>query len=322
MKIAHPVRVAFENSAEVYSRLQQEVLAILKPQVEEQGWFFSHRTKSMESFAQKVETGRVPDPRRMEDYFACTIVVPTATQLAAAEALVLALFDMSTRRPACESVTHKRSSSFEFDDLRLYVQRRPSDTGKNEDLSGLIFEVQVKTMLQYAWSVATHDLVYKAKSVSWALERIAFQVKAMLESAEVTIAEAVAMAETPSLAKADPRTQELTEIIDQIEAFWPEDRLPDDLKRLAENIAGLLHACDVGHSDLPRIWEDEKARLGILPVDLSPYAFTVQALSQNGELGFVAKFRRDNVRTRIAIHSDMDIPPELQEEHVRVVHLR
>ena len=53
----------------------------------------------------------------------------------------------------------------------------------------MIFEVQIKTILQHAWSIATHDLIYKTDTVSWPKERIAFQVKAMLEHAEIAIAE-------------------------------------------------------------------------------------------------------------------------------------
>jgi ppGpp synthetase/RelA/SpoT-type nucleotidyltranferase len=190
MKIIKQLRDLYQASSIKYERLAVEVRETLKPRVEVAGWFFLSRLKDLESFALKVETGRVPDPNQMEDFYACTIVVPTILQIDDAEQLVRSLYDFHERRPAADTTTSKASSSFAFDDLRLYVNRRSLGSGKDPELDGLIFEVQVKTILQHAWSTATHDLIYKTDTVSWPRERIAYQVKAMLEHAEVAIAEA------------------------------------------------------------------------------------------------------------------------------------
>jgi hypothetical protein len=88
------------------------------------------RVKELESFALKIETGRVPDPARMEDFFACTIVVPTLSQIEEAERLVSSLFDGVGRRPPNDAETRKTASDFAFDDLRLYVARRSSVSGR------------------------------------------------------------------------------------------------------------------------------------------------------------------------------------------------
>jgi hypothetical protein len=48
---------------------------MLKPLVEQKGWFFTWRLKELESFALKIETGRVSNPVALEDFFACTIVL-------------------------------------------------------------------------------------------------------------------------------------------------------------------------------------------------------------------------------------------------------
>lgn len=319
MKIAQPIRVSFSNAKELYDRLGVDVCDVLKARVESKGWFFSFRTKEVESFAQKVETGRVQIPERMEDFFACTIVVSSIPMLKSAEELVTSQFDLVSRRPFSDQRTHKAPSAFEFDDLRLYVARRDNGTGINDDLVGLVFEVQIKTMLQYAWGVATHDLIYKSDSVNWALDRIAYQVKAMLEHADVTIAEATTIAIAEALNKSDTKSRKLSRILSDISEFWESDRLPKDLKRLAVNIAGLLSVCDADESALLRVWEAEEARLGFVPNDLSPYAFTVQALCHDSELEFVSRFMSDSVKTRIVIHSGMEMPEGLDLAHPRVI---
>lgn len=321
MKIVKRVRDLHDECRPIYDRLSDEVKGLLKSQSEERNWFYIGRVKELESFALKIETGRAPDPARMEDFFACTIVVPTLGQLEEAERFVTTTFDLVERRPPTDGETRKGSSDFTFDDLRLYVARKPSTSGRESDLDGLKFEVQIKTILQHAWSVATHDLIYKSDSVSWARERIAFQVKAMLEHAEIAIAEANKLADAPAVAKKDVRTAGILKLIDDVERIWTEQRLPKDLKRLAETILRLLQTCDLQAADFAPLIDAEKRRIGLLPADLSPYAFTVQALAHSKVLDFEKKFGRNHIKTRLVIHDGMDLPAWLLRDHPRVLNL-
>lgn len=321
MKIIKAVRDLHQASSVKYERLAAEVRDNLKPRAESRGWFFLSRLKELESFALKIETGRVPDPRGMEDFYACTIVVPTILQIDDAEELIRFLYDFHERRPPDDLRTRKASSSFAFDDLRLYVKRRSLASGKDEDLDGIVFEVQIKTILQYAWSTATHDLIYKTDTISWPRERIAYQVKAMLEHAEVAIAEANRLSDARAVAKKDDRTDNILRIIDQVRHFWPEDRLPDNIKRLAEIIFDLLRTCDLSANDLAPILEAEKQRIGLIPTDLSPYAFVVQAMAHSKSIEFRDKFSRRHIRACIVIHGGMDLPTWMLDVHDRIVKL-
>ena len=157
MKIHQQIRNLHAVNSERYERLKDEVYQILKPKVEAEGWFFIGRIKELVSFALKIETGRVSDPATPDDFFACTIIVPTLNHVAEAEELVFTLFDSSLRRPTADSYTHKKSSEFVFDDLRVYVKRRATSSGRNSDLDGILFEIQIKTVLQHAWSIATQS---------------------------------------------------------------------------------------------------------------------------------------------------------------------
>jgi ppGpp synthetase/RelA/SpoT-type nucleotidyltranferase len=319
MKIARRLRELHSNRKVLIDRLASEIKDQLKPLVESKGWFFAYRVKELESFALKIETGRTSQPERLEDFFACTIVVPTLKQVPEAEELVSSLYDIQERRPKNDEETHKESSNFVFDDLRLYVARRPSSSGKNEDLEGVAFEVQIKTILQHAWAVATHDLIYKTDGASWAKERIAFQVKAMLEHAEVAIAEAESLSGALGVSKTDQKTTETVKLIELIKNVWSPDSLPKDVKRLAENIYGLMRACEVSVDAFLQIIQIEQARVGQLPTNLSPYAFVVQALANNTTIKFKDKFLRHRVRTRIVIHDEMDLPDWVNDPHERIV---
>jgi ppGpp synthetase/RelA/SpoT-type nucleotidyltranferase len=321
MKINSRIRDLYEACDERYRRLGEEVREKLAPRCEEKGWFYRARVKKLESFALKLETGRIETPAEAEDFFACTIVVPTQAQIEDAEELVNSLFDKSGRRPEFDDVTSKEASNFVFDDLRLYVKRRESASSRNEDLTGLIFEVQVKTILQYAWGVATHDLIYKSDTVSWPKARIAYQVKAMLEHAELAIAEANELSRAASVAKKDGRTSQVLKIIGSIERLWPEDALPSDRKRLAENILVVLTIAGKEPDDLAPLVQGEIRRIGLLPRNLSPYALVVQALANSADSELEAKLKRRG-RGKIVIHEDMDLPAWMLVEHPRIISLR
>ncbi len=319
MKIVKCIRDIYDECKPLYEALASEVKELLKPQVEDKGWFFLCRLKALESFALKIETGRVPRPSKMEDFFGCTIVVPTMAQIEEAERMALSIYDQVARRPSEDTKTHKEASSFAFDDLRLYVARRSLASGKGAELDGAVFEIQVKTILQHAWSVATHDLIYKSDTVSWPRERIAFQVKAMLEHAEIAIAEANRLADAPAVAKKDAKTAGILQIIRSINEIWSRDRLPADLKRLAVTLQDLLRSCDLSAEDFPDLIREEKKRLGLLPADLSPYALTVQALAHSKAVDLQQKLKRSHNRTKIVVHGGMELPDWMKDEHPRII---
>lgn len=321
MKVLKCIRDIYDERRPLYDRLEQDVRDVLKSKGEAKNWFFLSRVKELKSFALKIETGRVSEPKDLEDFVACTIVVPTTTEISRATEMVLDSYDLKERRPRCDKHTTKSSAEFRFDDLRLYVAQRASNSGKNRDLVGMVFEVQIKTILQHAWSIATHDLIYKSNTVSWARERIAYQVKAMLEHAEVAIGEANRLARAPAVAKTDRQTATILKLINIVTDIWSQGRLPDDIRRLANNISDVLRSCDVGPESFAGIINAERRRLGTLPIDLSPYAFTIQALAQNEGTQFEQKFNRREVRQKIVIHEGMELPPWMLEKHPRIINL-
>lgn len=270
------------------------------------GWHFVKRVKELESYALKLETGRYKDGV-IDDFFACTLVVENRKSVEAAEELIRKHFQVHERRPKDPARTHKHSDAFPFDDLRLYASIPLRDQVKPTGLEHLRFEVQVKTFLQHAWAIATHDLVYKGDGVSWAKERIAFQVKAMLEHAELSIDRSEQLREAASIAMETEETSRLTALIGFLTQRWPEDRLPKDKTRLARTIDSLMFALGLDLSAIEQCLTTEDAKGGgSKTLHLSPYGAILNAVLLHHRNAVVAYSRKSKKRHRIFVSPELE----------------
>jgi ppGpp synthetase/RelA/SpoT-type nucleotidyltranferase len=228
MKIPRSVRDLYSELLPIYERLKTVVDELIASRKENR-WHYEGRLKGEESFALKLETGRVGSPLMLEDFFGCTLVVENHARIADAEKLVGELFDLHERRPSQAISTRLAPCNFDFDDLRLYVRWKDDPAQRPTGLHGRLFEVQIKTFLQQAWGIATHDFVYKTDAVDWAMSRIAFQVKAMLEHAELSIGEARRLTNATLLNRSDRDSEQLQKTIEDIKSRWKPEQLPKDL---------------------------------------------------------------------------------------------
>lgn len=100
---------------------------------------------------------------------------------------------------------------FRFDDEQLICRIEPP-TGvpiTGASIWNLEFEIQVKTVSQYAWGTATHGYVYKGDTFDWRRERLSAQLRALAEQADLLYAEFLQVSDaiTPGVSR---RTTELT----------------------------------------------------------------------------------------------------------------
>lgn len=279
MKVPGSVRDLYKECSEAAAVLQAAVDNLLGSK-KDSSWHYESRVKSLVSFALKLETGRVAEPSNMEDLFACTIVVPTYSSVANARRLVEDSFVVHYTRPETKGITRKRPTSFDFDDLRLYVTWRPDPALPPRAFDGVTFEVQIKTFLQHAWSVATHDLVYKAGNFSWPRERVAFEVKAILEHAEVCIAQVSDLAGSEVLNLTTDEFSRNQAVLEFLERNWPtQDDLPEDRVRLARTVGDLIGRLGIGLSDLETLLATETAAgRGTQTLNLSPYGIIAESI--------------------------------------------
>lgn len=317
MKISKSLRDIHSSQSEQHKQLQEQVDRIMNA-LKDRRWHYESRVKDLESFALKVETGRYDAPDQVEDFFACTLVVENLDSMSKAERLVRRRFKFHERRPKRNDLTSKPSDSFRFDDTRLYVRWKDDPAIRPTGLDGLLFEVQFKTFLAHAWSVATHELTYKTDEKSWPKERIAFQIKAMLEHAEISIQEAKKLSKSTSLKKTDELSKRISTIIKLINELWPAEALPYDKKRLAENINNLIRNVGIDLQTLREILLQETGLgRGTKTLNLSPYATIVKSLF-NQELDRMTSYLTGHDhRFKVYLPRELELPPSISLAHLK-----
>lgn len=315
MKIPASIRTTYEAQRDVYEALKERADQLIRSRLRP-SWHYESRVKAAESFTLKIESGRVSDPGRLEDFFASTIVVKNSSEIAAGEKIVQELFDLQYRRPEKDQRTHKPPEEFSFDDLRMYVQWKDDKASRPTQFNGILFEVQIKTFLQHAWSIATHDLIYKTDDVSWSKRRIAFQIKAMLEHAEISIQEASRLADCESLAKEDWPTFHTKQVIKLLTDVWQKEDLPEDIRRLADNIARLTKELKVSTEDLgQQLLKEQDLGRGPLTRNLSPYGVVLQTLFLHSSESMRTLLTDGKKKKfKVLLPAEVELPTDLRKE--------
>ena len=230
----------------------EEVARRAKPLVqqfaEERGYAYVGRLKAEESLAEKIETGRFSSWGDLDDLFACAVVIPTVAD----EAGVLEFLDSQFGRVVLRQRggTLKDPAVFRFDATRFIARlsvATPEDAGS---LGSILFEVQVRTAFEHAWSVTTHALTYKGGRVDWRRMRLVAQLRAAVEQMDSLVAGFDGLSETIS-------EQAWPEVVAQerIEGFFrnrfesgaiPEELLPASWVRFTANLYHLIRGCHRG----------------------------------------------------------------------------
>lgn len=297
-KVEQSIRAEYEKRLELFRQLEEKVLTLINGACEKNKWIFVHRLKELESYALKLFTGRT-NQYEIDDFLACTIVVPNLKDIESAKNLVKSCFDVHDEKP--EEYVNSRPTEFNFDGIRLYCRLKPSV--KKNELEILNFEVQVKTLLDYAWSEATHDFSYKGGSVSWAKERLATQLKATLNSIDLSIYDMDTISKSPFLDKKNKKYEQLAKVLDFIKnnfVLKHKIPVPKDIKRLAEEVDRLLKRTNINLSELEQaLIEDTKLGGGYNILNLSVYSIILVALF---------KHQTEKVTTALKVKSERNIP--------------
>lgn len=310
MKIVNSIALAYSSQYALNEKLKKRVDNVMLALKADQ-WHYISRLKKIESYAQKLETCRVADISQLEDFFACTIVVENNKALKIAKKILRKHFKLEYIRPKKEFFTSKDSSSFVFDDIRMYVKLKPTTARPRGPINDIIFEIQVKTFLQHAWSIATHDLMYKSDTISWTKQRVAYQVKAMLENAEVSIEKATSLKRLPGLPYDNPKVQSQNRIKSFVLKHFSASKLPKDLVRLIGNIENLTKKFNLNLDHLEKYLEDETAKgAGTKTLNLSPYLIILQSIiNQNPKTikSFMKRKSSPNYNPKLFLPSELDL---------------
>jgi len=294
MKIVNSIYNIYNERFKELEKLKKEVDNTITS-FKKNSWHYFSRIKELESFALKLETGRCNKPSELEDFFACTIVVENLSEIKNAVNRIAEKFDIKSQRPKNNYVTHKDAHSFQFDDLRLYVTIKQFEYMPENILSEIVFEIQIKTFLQHAWGIATHDLIYKSNTINWGKQRVAYQIKAMLEQAELTISGADGLSKLDEISKSNELTDKLNSIIIFLVDNFPHEFLPKDLIRLAANIDNILIFFKIDLVLLKKILDAETNKnRGVSTLNLSPYSVILQSIINQEQTIFESGFKTNN----------------------------
>ncbi|MDD1418844.1 hypothetical protein MEO40_06775 [Dolichospermum sp. ST_sed1] len=215
---------------------------------ENKGYAFSSRIKSIESLAEKIETGRFKSWSDLDDLFACTIIIPTLSHEEEVIKFCQDVFEIKPKPRIIKRGQHKKSpDTFKFDSTRIYTQLKKEDSiDLNNELNiyNITFEIQVKSSFEHAWAVSTHDLVYKSPEIDWKRLRLAAQIKANVEQLDTLI---LAFEQTSAIIQENdyPEIKIKNKLAREIKNLFEIGKLPNELKpkdmnRFCDNLYRLV----------------------------------------------------------------------------------
>lgn len=212
---------------------------------ESRDYAFVSRIKNVESLAEKIETGRFKTWEDLDDLFACTIITPTLSH--EKDVLEFCQETFKINKIIKRGQNKKSPEVFKFDSTRIYAKlKRLTEIDNSNALSiyDILFEVQIKSAFEYAWSVTTHDLVYKSPDIDWKRFRLAAQIKATVEQLDTLL---LAFEEMSSIIQEsnDSAIKIKRQLAQEINQLFKIEKLPDELQpkdmtRFCENLYNLL----------------------------------------------------------------------------------
>lgn len=242
----------FDEEAQLRRIVLVQLRELFSTFCDDRGFAFLGRLKSIESTAEKIETGRFSKWSDIDDLVACTIVVPTIAH--ESEVLEFCESRLHVVNKRLRGSVTKSPDVFRFDATRIACRFKVPDgleAAPDAVVATITFEVQIKTAFEYAWSVATHDLVYKSSQIDWRRLRLASQMKAAVEQLDILI---LAYGETSLQIPMGvfPEVERRKKIAERVrgwstESLLPSEMAPKDYSRFAENLFSLLNS--VGKAD-------------------------------------------------------------------------
>lgn len=231
--------------------IERRVEETMIPFCRENGFIFDGRIKTLESAAEKIESGRFSSWDGLDDLYAFTVAVPLSVDEEYVRQYIKNTFEVASIKERGQ--TPKPPDVFRFDSTRISAKLR-SLPGTSVDVEPSIFniefEVQVKSLFDYAWSKTTHALTYKSGIVDWKRYRLTAHLKAVVEQADFLLvgfekaAELVTDGQSPDVADKAAMQQVFRSLVE--EKLIPTELVPKDWSRFADNLYTALQVLEGG----------------------------------------------------------------------------
>jgi ppGpp synthetase/RelA/SpoT-type nucleotidyltranferase len=186
MIVSKSIRNKYDELIAYVPVLRKLVREELEPYCENRGFGFHDRIKTVESVAEKLESGRLASWQELDDLYAGTIVVPSLRD----ESGVLSELEKRFVRIRFRSRSTVKTAPdvFRFDSPRFIGRLRPAVERQGAPVEAVAFEIQVRTAFEDAWSFTTHSITYKSDRNDWRRARLAALLRAAVEQIDLTIA--------------------------------------------------------------------------------------------------------------------------------------
>jgi hypothetical protein len=278
MGVPVAVQTAYDGALDLLRELEAIVGSTVQRWASSHDYLFKGRIKDLQSLSEKLECGRYEKWQDIDDLYACTVVIPTALHTEGALQFLGNAFN--EREVRGQGVGQKPPDVFRFDAPRFIGTLTPQPgVERSAGLDDVLFEVQILTAFEYAWVVATHDLVYKGGHVDWRRARLAAHLKAAAEEADILI---TSFEMTAAVIPVSPHRD--TNRRERLAVFFKEEfdsgRIPTTLEpgswvRFCENVSDLLrsYARDRVDEELDLLLEDARNLLATGQVPVSGSLF-------------------------------------------------
>ena len=149
-----------------YNQLCQEAAYILEIAIEAENIEYSsvtHRAKTLKSFLEKITRKQYNNPfKEITDFAGVRLVFLYNSDFERIEKLVYANFNVIEK---VDKLNDKGVDKFGYGAIHYIIQLSRKHSGARYDnLKKLKCEIQVRTVLQDAWSIIDHHLIYKNES--------------------------------------------------------------------------------------------------------------------------------------------------------------
>ncbi|NHF60172.1 hypothetical protein FK220_012520 [Flavobacteriaceae bacterium TP-CH-4] len=295
MVVANQIKTKFALIEPYLDRINSDLDAILLNYCKSNNFAYSSRKKDLFSVSEKFETARFKSWDEIDDLVACTIIVPNLNKEPEVIAFIKSKFNVV-------DIKNKQSfelnpESFRFDATRCYCKLKSLQTQVQTIYNQYTVEIQVRTALEHAWSVATHPLTYKSDIVEWEMSRLVSKLKANIEQLDMLIIGAADIKRhiiSRGFTGVDFKKSIIRTTKKLLEnKIIPAEHKPKDLSRYSENVFNLFrNSSDLrgyykqrNFKQLIEFYENSlKSLSGSFPMSISLYQIVLGLFIQNDRL--------------------------------------
>jgi ppGpp synthetase/RelA/SpoT-type nucleotidyltranferase len=201
---------------------------------------YTSRIKELDSLAEKIESGRYRNWASIDDFIGAVIIIPNINY----EPAIIKFLETSFTKVQLKKrgSTWKNYDVFRFDSTRFIGKLSVVDSEKI--INTINFEIQIRSAFEHAWSVTTHDLAYKSKTIDWKMLRLAAQLKSSVEQLDMITLGAYEIKSSIQAHKW-PETEIKIKTCNFFEKIFIDEKIPEELKpkdmsRFSENLFSII----------------------------------------------------------------------------------